>query len=99
MNGVDYFLRRLETLAHQIDELDELRICAIGEATAERLTAAMIHVDLVPEEFKAEGVFEALQRYLGGVAGIQGLNFLIPRAQLRVTTAAALEQAGRVATW
>ena len=95
VNGVDYFLRRLGTLAHQVEELDELRICAIGDATAERLTEAKIHVDVIPEEFKAEGVFDALQRYLGGAAGIQGLNFLIPRAAVaRDYLPAALEQAG-----
>src|ERR1700704_5429647 len=32
VNGVDYFLRRMETRSHQIDELDALRICAIGDA-------------------------------------------------------------------
>src|SRR3979490_1098246 len=34
VNGVDYFLRRLATRAHQISELDALRVCAIGDATA-----------------------------------------------------------------
>jgi uroporphyrinogen III methyltransferase/synthase len=95
VNGVDYFLRRLETRGHQVDELDDLRVCAIGDATAERLTAAHIHVDVIPEEFKAEGVFAALARYLGGADSLKGLNFLIPRAAIaRDYLPLALEEAG-----
>jgi uroporphyrinogen III methyltransferase/synthase len=95
VNGVDYFLRRLETRGHQIDELDDLRICAIGDATAERLTAAQVHVDVIPDEFKAEGVFAALARYVGGTESLKGLNVLIPRAAVaRDFLPSALEQAG-----
>lgn len=94
-NGVDYFLRRLEARGHAIDELDAVRICAIGDATAERLTSAHVHVDLVPDEFKAEGVFTALVRYLGGAESLKGLNFLLPRAAVaRDFLPAALAQAG-----
>jgi uroporphyrinogen III methyltransferase / synthase len=94
VNGVDYFLRRLKTLGHDVSELDELKVCAIGEATAERLREASIHVDLVPEEFKAEGVFSALVRFVEG-EGLSGKNFLIPRAaQARDYLPSALEAAG-----
>src|ERR671938_191906 len=80
VNGVDFFLRRLAALDHDVGELDELRVCAIGAATAERLHAAHVHVDLVPEQFKAEGVFAALEAYLGGRQHFNRLNVLIPRA-------------------
>ena len=79
-NGVDYFLRRLAVLGRDLGELDDLRVCAIGTATAERLHEAHVHVDLVPEQFKAEGVFAALADYLGGRAQLDRLNVLIPRA-------------------
>lgn len=95
VNGVDHFLCRLEARGQQIDELDDLRICAIGDATAERLTAAHVHVDVIPDEFKAEGVFAALERYVGGPESLKGLNFLIPRAAVaRDYLPSALEQAG-----
>ncbi len=94
-NGVDYFLRRLTTREHQISDLDNLRVCAIGEATAERLNKAHVHVDVIPEEFKAEGIFAALERYAGGREALSGLNFLIPRAAIaRDFLPAALEKAG-----
>jgi uroporphyrinogen III methyltransferase/synthase len=80
VNGVDYFLKRFTELGHETSELDDLRVCSIGEATAVRLRDAQIHVDVVPEQFKAEGVFDALVNYLGGVGGLHALNFLIPRA-------------------
>lgn len=95
VNGVDFFLRRLKTLHREISELDELRVCAIGEATAERLRDANVHVDVIPEEFKAEGVFSALERFVGGLEALHGQNFLIPRAaQARDFLPRALEAAG-----
>ena len=95
VNGVDYFLQRFKARGHDISEIDELRVCAIGEATAERLRAAHIHVDVVPEEFKAEGVFAALEQFVGGGERLVGLNFLIPRAAVaRDYLPKALEGAG-----
>lgn len=95
VNGVDYFLKRLSELGHETSELDTLRVCSIGEATALRLREAQVHVDVVPEQFKAEGVFEALINYLGGAGGLHALNFLIPRAAVaRDYLPLALEGAG-----
>ncbi|HEY0099812.1 MAG TPA: uroporphyrinogen-III synthase, partial [Pyrinomonadaceae bacterium] len=65
-NGVDFFMRRMKERGLDVSELDELRVCATGAATADRLRDARVHVDVVPGEFKAEGVFEALADYLGG---------------------------------
>jgi uroporphyrinogen III methyltransferase/synthase len=95
VNGVDYFLRRLEARGHDTSELDELRVCAIGEATALRLREARIHVDVVPEQFKAEGAYLAIAAYVGGRAELNRLNFLIPRAAVaRDYLPKALEEAG-----
>jgi uroporphyrinogen III methyltransferase / synthase len=80
VNGVDYFLSRLRQKGHEVSEIDELRVCAIGEATAEKLREAHLHVDVVPHEFKAEGVFAALEQFVGGRQALSGLNFLLPCA-------------------
>lgn len=80
VNGVEHFMRRLEAGGLEASDLDDLRVCAIGEATADRLRDARVHVDVVPEEFKAEGVFTAIERFLGGRESLRGQNFLIPRA-------------------
>jgi uroporphyrinogen III methyltransferase/synthase len=81
-NGVEYFMRRMEERGLDVSELDELRVCATGAATADRLRDARVHVDVVPDEFKAEGVFDALEDYLGGREQFERLNFLIPRAMV-----------------
>ena len=79
-NGVKFFLQRLAHVSKTVADLDELRVCAIGEATAEKLHDAKVHVDLVPPESKAEGVFASLVEFAGGVERLAGLNVLIPRA-------------------
>jgi uroporphyrinogen III methyltransferase/synthase len=94
-NAVEHFLARLVTLGKDVGELDGLRVCAIGEATTERLVAAHVHVDVVPEKSRAEGVFEALEQYIGGREHFDGLNFLMPRAAVaRDFLPRALEAAG-----
>jgi uroporphyrinogen III methyltransferase / synthase len=82
VNGVDHFFKRMAATHHDAHELDELKVCAIGEATAEKLQELKVHVDVVPEVFKAEGVYLALERYAGGREALQGLNVLIPRASV-----------------
>jgi uroporphyrinogen III methyltransferase/synthase len=94
VNGVDHFFRRLQASGHKAEEIDALKLCAIGDATADRLHDLKVHVDLIPEEFKAEGVFRALERFIGREA-LQGLNILLPRALVaRDYLPKALEQAG-----
>src|SRR5215204_6493614 len=72
-NAVEHFLARLSAVGKDVSELDGLRVCAIGEATAERLVSAHVHVDLVPERARAEGVFDALETFLGGREHFEGL--------------------------
>jgi uroporphyrinogen III methyltransferase/synthase len=94
-NGVGYFMRRMKARGHDASELDDLHVCAVGAATADRLRDARVHVDVVPGEFKAEGVFDALADYLGGRDKFDRLNFLIPRAAVaRDYLPRALEEAG-----
>ncbi|MDQ3665989.1 MAG: uroporphyrinogen-III synthase [Acidobacteriota bacterium] len=95
VNGVDHFLRRFKASGHEVSEIDDLRVCAIGDATAERLREEQLHVDVIPHEFRAEGVFEALIQFVGGREALSGLNFLIPRAAVaRDFLPKALEGAG-----
>src|ERR1051325_8808537 len=94
-NAVEHFCRRLEASGKDTADLDELRVCAVGDATAERLADERVHVDLVPQKFQAEGVFEALENFLGGREKLAGLNFLLPRAAAaRDFLPRALEVAG-----
>jgi uroporphyrinogen III methyltransferase / synthase len=95
VNGVEYFFQRLKVSEREASDLDELKVCAIGEATAERLRQLHVHVDVIPEEFKAEGVFAALESFVGGPDALRNLNVLIPRASVaRDYLPKALEEAG-----
>lgn len=94
-NGVEYFTKRLAARGVKVEELDEIKVCAIGEATADKLRDTHIHVDVVPSQSKAEGVFAALSEFAGGSAQLRGLNVLIPRAAVgRDYLPKALEAAG-----
>jgi uroporphyrinogen III methyltransferase / synthase len=79
-NGVAFFLQRLTNRGLKVDDLDEIRVCAIGQRTADKLHEAHVHVDLVPTNSTAEGVFAALSEFAGGVEHLHGLNILLPRA-------------------
>jgi uroporphyrinogen III methyltransferase / synthase len=95
VNGVDHFFERLSQQQRSAHELDEIKVCAIGDATAERLHSLHVHVDVVPAEFKAEGVYAALVSFVGGTESLRGVNILIPRASVaRDFLPKALAQAG-----
>ena len=95
VNGVNYFFQRLTALGHDASSLDELKVCVIGEATAEHLGDLNVHVDVIPGDFKAEGVFSAIERFIGGTEAFTGLNILLPRASVaRDFLPKALAEAG-----
>jgi len=74
-NGVDYFYRRLWAAGLDSRALAGLHIAAIGSQTAERLRENGIKADVVPLEFRAEGIVAALQDRLQ-----PGTKVLIARA-------------------
>ena len=94
-NGVRFFLQRLANRGLSVADLDEIRVCAIGRRTADQLHDAHVHVDLVPSQSTAEGVFAALSEFTGGREHLRGLNILLPRAAVgRDVLPKELEQAG-----
>lgn len=76
-NGVETFFRRLQELRQDARRLGAARICAIGPATAEALERHSMIPDVVPAEFRAEGVIEALKPH-----DLQGARILLPRADV-----------------
>jgi len=91
-NGVEFFLKRLLARGLKIEDLDEIKVCAIGQRTADKLHDAHVHVDIVPSQSTAEGVFAALSEY---AEHLSGLNILLPRALVgREHLPKALEEAG-----
>jgi uroporphyrinogen III methyltransferase/synthase len=93
-NAADYFLRRLITVA-DIRELKGVRICAVGAATAEHVRRYGVRVDLVPEEYHAEALVEALR----ATDAVAGRRFLLPKADIaRELVAEELRAAGALVT-
>jgi uroporphyrinogen III methyltransferase/synthase len=75
VNGVEQFLNRFEKLGKNIADLAGIEVGAIGPETAKRLTAAQIQPSLVPKQYQAEGILEALISDT-----MIGKKILIPRA-------------------
>ncbi len=75
-NGVEGFFRRLAMAEKDARVLGNARIAAIGTATADELKKHGIIADIVPKEFRAEGIVEALGSEISA-----GIKILIPRAQ------------------
>ncbi|MGZ8844751.1 MAG: uroporphyrinogen-III synthase [Pyrinomonadaceae bacterium] len=82
VSAAEFFLRRFHELNCNVETLDDLRVCAVGDATAERLQESHVHVDLQLDRFANEGVFAAIATYLGGNDFIAGLNILVPCANV-----------------
>lgn len=72
-NGVERFLARLAHCRKTVEELRALRIAAIGPETAKRLAAAGLSA-VVPQDFRAEGLLEAVDP-----DEIRGKKILLPR--------------------
>lgn len=76
VNGVRFFFERLAARGKDARALAGVRVGAIGPATAEALERQGIRPDLVPGEYRAEAVVEALGR-----ESVAGLRVLLPRAE------------------
>lgn len=81
VNGVDYFLRRLDAIGRGRAELTQLKVCAVGRKTAERLKAERIQIDLLPERFTAEALVEAFIKRYGVGQRLRGTRMLLPAAR------------------
>ncbi len=89
-NGVRFFLDRMAQLGRDARAFGAARIAAIGPGTAEELLRYYIRADLIPPEFRAESLAEAL------LANEPGRRYLLVRASRgRPTLGEALVRAGR----
>lgn len=95
-NGVKMALDRLSTLGLEPRMLATARIATIGPATAAALANYGLSAALVPDEYIAESVAEALRREAEGRGEtLAGQRILLARAaEARQVLVAELEQAG-----
>lgn len=74
-NAVRFFFQRMATLGMDARALAGCKVCAVGPKTAEAFAAFGIRPDLVPGDYKAEGVVDEFSRL-----DLHGKRILFPRA-------------------
>jgi uroporphyrinogen III methyltransferase/synthase len=79
-NGLRFFLDRYFEKGNDIRDLKGIRLCAIGTKTAEAVRHTGMHVDLVPEQYHAEGLAKAFAD-LSANGSLKGIHILLPRAE------------------
>ena len=95
VNGVDRFWSALRETGGDARRFAGVGVCAIGPATARALVRRGIHPDVVPTEFVAEAMVNAL----GNVADLAGARILLPRADIaRSALPDGLQALGAVVT-
>ncbi len=76
-NAVERFFSKLGSTDRIADALAHVKLAAVGKATAERMRGYGAEPDLVPREFRAEGLVEAFREAGAG----PGWRVLVPRAE------------------
>jgi hydroxymethylbilane synthase len=74
VNGVRQFFDRIRHLGRSISDLNGIRIAAIGPETAKSLEPFNLQADLVPGEYRAEAILQALKP-----GELRGKRVLLPR--------------------
>jgi uroporphyrinogen III methyltransferase/synthase len=77
-NAVESFIQRLLATPYDLRALKGVKLCAVGPATAERLSRYGLKVDLVPAEYRAETLAASISES-GDVAGVR---ILAPHADI-----------------
>jgi uroporphyrinogen III methyltransferase/synthase len=75
VNAVDFFFARLAVFGLDSRALGTCRVCAVGPKTAAAIRVHGITPDLIPQDYKAEGVVAAFAK-----VGLAGQRVLFPRA-------------------
>jgi uroporphyrinogen III methyltransferase/synthase len=88
-NSVKFFFQRFFALNKDIRDLKGIKICAIGSKTASKVSEFGMNIEIVPEEFNAEGLIKAfIQTHIVPVGTgqsreqkLKGIRILLPRAE------------------
>lgn len=75
-NGVLFFFERLKKNGKDVRELKGIKIATIGEQTANAVQNIGLNVNMIPDEFRAEGLIEVFKKM-----DVRGKRLLIPRAK------------------
>ncbi len=76
VNGVSFFLQRLNEKRNEPGFPTSLKVCAIGPATAKELKENGIRVDYTPKEYVAEAIIEGFEKM-----NVRGKRILLARVK------------------
>ena len=76
VNGVKSFFDRMRSRAKDLREMHGILIAAIGEVTASDIQKRGMNIELVPKDYRAEGLIKLFKK-----KKIKGAKILIPRAR------------------
>jgi uroporphyrinogen III methyltransferase/synthase len=79
-NAVDATIGRLMASPRDLRAFGGVKLCAVGPATAERLSRHGLKVDLVPQEYRAEAIVHALTKQ--GAGAVRGMKLFLPHADI-----------------
>ena len=77
VNGVRRFFARWKLAGMNVRELHRLQICVIGAATGKAVTNLGLESQIIPDEYRAEGLLDSLKGRI-----LPGTRILIPRAKV-----------------
>ena len=90
VNAVRFFFQRLNSLGLDARALGSCKVCAVGPKTAEAIAGHGIRPDLIPPDYKAEGIVAEFAKL-----EISGQRILFPRVdRAREVIPQKLEQMG-----
>ena len=76
VNGVLFFLERLKKNRKDLRELKGIKIATIGEQTAKSVENLGLDVDIIPNDYRAEGIVQSFR-----AIDMKAKRILIPRAK------------------
>lgn len=76
VNGVKSFFDRMRARGKDLREMHRILIAAIGEVTASDIEKRGMNIELVPQDYRAEGLIKLFRK-----KKLQGAKILIPRAK------------------
>jgi len=77
-NAIDAFMERLLAGGRDMRALGGVKVCCVGQATADVLADYGLTVDLTPTEYRAEAVLRALAE----LGSVRGQKILLPHADI-----------------
>ncbi len=77
-NAIDAFMGRLLRGATDLRVLGGVKLCCVGPATSDRLAQFGLKADVVPGEYRAESLVQALS----AASDVAGLRILLPHADI-----------------